>query len=206
MPFSNSSFGFYLDSGLTSAFGGTIALVEKTDLSDNPKDTTLYIGSILSGRQLQASSNPGVDNIVLTPTDTLPNWIASTSYISGQKVQPIAGNGFVYVCTNTGTSGSSAPTWPTSPIGQTVTDGSCVWTLYAVHHPITEMKLALSSGGLASATGGAPLNVATTILGGGTGIIPIYIRITNTVTTVSNSTGNPEIGIAINPCIESSIT
>jgi len=205
MSFNNSSFNFYTDSGLTSVFGGTLTIVNKTDLSDNPQDNVLYLGSTLSDRQLQAADNPGVSQIVLTPTDTLPHWIAATSYISGKKVQPVSGNGFVYQCTTTGTSGSSEPTWPVSPLGATVSDGTCVWTLTAAHHPSTEIKLALSSGALASTVGGAALNVATTITGGSANAIPIFIRITNTVTTVSNDTGNEEMGIQINSCIETEI-
>ncbi len=203
MAFTGSSFNLWLDSGLTSPFSGIQTIINKTDLSDNPQDFTFYLGSSLANRQLQAASSPGVANIVLTPADTLPIWIANTAYVVGQKVQPIAGNGFVYRCSVSGTSGSSEPSWPVSPLGATVADGGCTWALTAVHHPKTEIKLALSSGaGLTAATGGAQLNVATTILGGVGTAVPIYMRITNTVTTVSNDTGNEEMGININSCIE----
>ncbi len=207
MSFSGSSFNLFTDAALTSAFGGTLTLVHKTDLSDNPQDTTLYLGSALTDRILQAASNPGVTSITLTPTDTLDIWAVSTAYIVGDKVRSIAGNGFVYRCTTAGTSDASTePTFPVTPLGATVTDGTAVWTLYAAHHPITEIKLSLSSGaGLTAATPGAALSVATTVTGGVATAIPLYIRVTNTVATPSNDTGNEELGININACIETAV-
>lgn len=58
-----------------------------------------------------------------------PAWAATHAYVSVipySVVQPVTPNGFVYVCTVAGTSGSSEPTWPTS-INATVTDGTCTW-------------------------------------------------------------------------------
>ena len=53
-------------------------------------------------------------------------WVASTAYAVGAKCQPSVHNGWQYVCTVAGTSGSSAPTWPTT-VGNTVTDGTVTW-------------------------------------------------------------------------------
>lgn len=55
------------------------------------------------------------------------DWVASTAYALGDRVIPAAHNGHAYVCTTAGTSGASAPTWPTTQ-GATVTDGTAVWT------------------------------------------------------------------------------
>jgi phage gp36-like protein len=53
-------------------------------------------------------------------------WAASTAYSVGFLI--LDPNGNVQQCTTAGTSGTSAPTWPTIR-GATVTDGSVVWTL-----------------------------------------------------------------------------
>ncbi len=202
MAFTGSSFGLWNDTSLTSAFSGTLSLVNYTDLSDNPQDFVLYLGSPTSGRTLEATSNPGVDSITLTPTDILPSWDSATAYTLGTLVQPVTPNNLVYKCTTAGTSDASEPSWPTVGIGSTVVDNTCVWTLYAAHHPTTEIKLALTSLGLDSATGGAALAVGTSISGGASNKVAVYIRITNTVTTVSNNTGNEEIGVNINAVLE----
>lgn len=202
MPFTGSSFGLWNDTALTSPFSGTLSVINYTDLSDNPQDFILYLGSPTTGKTLYEQSNPGVGNITLTPTDILPEWEADTVYTVGTIVQPVGGNTLIYKCTTAGTSDSSEPSWPISGIGSTVVDNTCIWELYAAHHPATEIKLALSSGALSSATGGAALSVGTSVLGGTSNYVAIYIRITNTVTTVSNNTGNEEIGINNNILLE----
>ncbi len=207
MSFSGSSFNLFNDAALTSEFSGTLTIVHQTDLSDNPQDFVLYMGSVLEERQLQAASSPGVASITLTPTDILPVWAVATAYIVGNKRQPIAGNGFVYKCTSAGTSNATTePTWPVTTIGSTVADGTCIWELNSAHHEITEIKLSLTAGsGLTAATPGASLAVATTLPGGEANNIPIYIRVTNAVTNVANNTGNEEIALSINSCIESEV-
>lgn len=59
-----------------------------------------------------------------------PEWAASRAYQQGSVVRPTVRNGFVYVCTAAGTSGSSEPTWPTTP-GGTVSDGTVTWECFA---------------------------------------------------------------------------
>jgi hypothetical protein len=71
------------------------------------------------------------NNLYYTP----PGWTASTPYLVGDVIRPaITSNGFLYQCTVAGTSGSSAPTWPTT-IGNTVGDGSVTWKCLAVDDP-----------------------------------------------------------------------
>ena len=58
---------------------------------------------------------------------TVPAWTASTACLVGDVIRPSAGgNGWLYRCTVAGTSGSSAPSFPTT-VGATVTDGGVTW-------------------------------------------------------------------------------
>jgi hypothetical protein len=168
-------------------------------LSDNPQDFQLYFGSnSATATKLQASSNPGVDNITLTPTDIEAVWTANVTPSLNSLIEPTVSNGFVYKCTTSVlTAPSTQPTWPTS-IGSTVADNAAVWTCYALKHPTTEIKLATTSGGLSSATGGAALSLGNTILNGTGNAVTFWIRFTNTVTTVNNNTGYPQLGLNIN--------
>lgn len=78
-------------------------------------------------------------NLYYTP----PGWTASTAYLVGDVIRPaLVSNGFLYQCTTAGTSGSSQPTFPTT-IGNTVSDGSCVWTCVAVDDP--DLRFAVPS-------------------------------------------------------------
>ncbi len=200
MSLSNLTFKFYTDSGLTSAFSGTESLVNLTDLSDNPQSFVLYFGSASSSaRYLRTVTSPGTNQIILTPTDIAATWIAATSYIVGYQIEPTVSNGYVYICTTAGTSHASVqPTWPTS-INSTVTDGTVVWTCYAVKHATTEIRLSLTGGsGLTGATAGAALNIGTVLQNGTGNAIPIYFSVTNAVTTVNSNVGYPQLGININ--------
>ncbi len=202
MALSDLSFKLFTDTSLTSAFGGTYQLTHETDLSDNPQDFVLYFGSPTSGAQLQTTTNPGVDNITLTPTDIIPEWEASTAYALGESVEPVTPNTYRYEVTTAGTSGSSEPTWPTSAIGNTVVDGTVTWTLRSARHETTEIKLASTSGGLSSATAGAALSLGHTLDGGSTNRSDVHIRITNAVTTTGSNATTPELGININSVTE----
>lgn len=203
MALADLSFKFYTDDGLVTPYSGTTNVSHNTDLSDNPQDFVLYFGSNEADRVLEAASNPGVDDIEITPTDILPEWAAATAYVLGDHVEPTVDNTYTYDCTTAGTSHASVePTWPTT-IGVTVADGTVVWTCVAKNHPTTEIKLATTSGGLAAATGGAALSLGTSIDSGVANAVEVHFRITNTVTTASSTINNAELSIAMNNVIES---
>lgn len=76
-------------------------------------------------------------------------WQASTAYALGDAVRPVTRNGYVYECTAAGTTGSSEPTWPTTP-GNTVVDGSVTWTCRANY---ALANVAMSGGDFTNADG-----------------------------------------------------
>jgi hypothetical protein len=205
MALSDLSFKIYLDAALTVPFGGLLQILHRSDLSDNPQDFQFWLGSTDVLNQLQAASNPGVDQITLTPTDTLAEWEASHVYTLGTLRQPTTPDGFRYRVTTAGTSGATEPAFPAGAIGSTVADGTVVWTQESAHHEISELKLALTQAGLTAATPGAPLNLGNTILGGVANAVEFWLRKTNAVTTVGDNTGFHEHGIFVNEVIETII-
>lgn len=205
MAIGTTTFNFYLDSNLTIPFSGLYQLTHFSDLSDNPQDFVLYLGSNTTDRKLEAQTAPGTDPIVLTPTDTLPTWDPSTAYAIGDVVQPTTPNGRRYRCTTAGTSDASEPTWPTVGIGSQVVDGTCVWEYESAKHEITELKLATTSGGLTSATAGSPLTLPATINSGVANAQEVHLRIENIVTDIGQNTGTPAISISINAVEEGSV-
>lgn len=204
MSLANLSFKLFDNSALTTPTPPTIQFTHQTDLSDNPQDRRFWFGSPTAGRRLQANSNPGVANITITPTDILPVWQASTTYTIGQTREPTPNNGFRYVVDTPGTSGATQPTWPTT-IGSTVVDGGVLWRCVAKTHEPSEIKLALTEAGLAGATAGAALVLGTDVLSGTANALEVWMRVTNTVTTVSSNSAQPEIALAINEVIEGAV-
>lgn len=206
MALSDLTFKLYTDTGLTIPFSGILQITHETDLSDNDQDFVLYFGSMTTARQLEANSNPGVDQITLTPTDSVDDWAVATAYSLGDYIEPTTPNGLKYECTTAGTShASTEPTWPTTGIGSTVTDNTVVWTLLGDRHETTEIKLATSSGGLGSAVAGASLDIGTTIDTGSANRVDVHIRITNAVATVNDNTGQSEIAVNINEVVETEV-
>jgi len=205
MSLSDLTFKLYTDTGLTSLFGGTLSLVHSPDFSDNPQDSTYYFGSTTANRQLQAASNPGVDQITLTPTYAIPNWAAATALGLGVSRRPTTPNGYRYEVTTAGTThASTQPTWPLT-LNSTVTDGSVIWTCVAEERTVDEITLALSAGDLDTNTPGAALNIGTEVLSGTSNDIAIYVRVENAIPTVSSTVGQPELTININSVQEEAV-
>lgn len=152
---------------------------------------------------LKATSNPGVDQITITPTYLIDDWVASTAYALGDVVIPTTPDGYRYECTTAGTSDSTEPSWPGAGIGSTVADNTVVWTLVAEDRPTTEITLALTEAALDTNTPGAALNLGTSIDSLEANAVEIWIRVDNTITTVSDTFGTPELGLNINNVTES---
>lgn len=205
------TFKLTLDSGVTTSASGYKDLIHNTDESDNPQDSTYYLGSLGSGgadtadRKLQAVSDPGVDDITVTPTYILPEWVDTTAYSLGDCVEPVTPNGYRYRCTTAGTShATTEPTWPTT-VGSTVTDGTVVWTMVSAVHAVTEVTLALTEGGLDVNTPGAALALGHTITSGTSNKKTIWVRVINNVNTVSNNYSTPEISLRFNSLFEGEV-
>lgn len=197
-------FNLYTDAALT-AVANQLILEFESDLSDAPKDAVYYFGAADPGKKLETAINPGVNDIILTPTYILPKWEPNKVYEEGYSVIPDSPNGYRYLATTiTGTSGATEPAWGVI-VGGNTTDNSVVWRLYAEASPITEIKMSLSLAGLDTAIAGEPLSLGNTVLSGPGNAIPVYVRVTNTVTQVSGSLGMPELGININQVKQSSV-
>jgi len=92
---------------------------------------------------------------------TYSAWASSTSYAEGDIVIPTTRNGRRYRATNSGTSGSGEPTWPTAA-GGTVTDNDITWEEYGGEHADNEYFNDVSANELAGGdgytAGGQPLS------------------------------------------------
>lgn len=87
------------------------------------------VGELATGNGYTAG---GVALASKTHAVTLANswsatWAASTAYVYGQLVKPPTANGYLYMCDTAGTSGTAAPTFPTTP-GQDVADNTANWS------------------------------------------------------------------------------
>lgn len=195
------SFKFYTDAALTTE-AGTFDVTHLVDGSTDPQDFTFYLGSTNAANKIEALSDPGTDQITVTPTVNISDWVGSTAYSAGDRVLPTTPNGYKYEAQGAGTSASSPePTWPTT-VGNTVVDNDITWENVGESHPITEFKLALSAGGLPGATGGAALNIGTSVTGGASLGTAIYVRVDDT--TASVNTG-ADVTLKCNEVIETAI-
>ena len=80
---------------------------------------------------------------VAAPT-TLAAWAATTVYAAGAKVKPAATPLYAYQAITAGTSGATAPTWPTI-VGDVVTDGGVSWVCIGILAPVLDTDYTLDS-------------------------------------------------------------
>ena len=98
---------------------------------------------VLADRYYQLGStvaNPsGVRSVsaVTLTTATVAAAATSAAYVVGDQVKPASSPLYIYQCTTAGTSGGSAPTWPTT-VGATVTDGTVVWENIGIIVPVLD--------------------------------------------------------------------
>jgi len=67
---------------------------------------------------------------------------------------------------------------------------------------VADVKLALSSPGLDSATGGAALTIGTTILSGSANAVPVFIRLNSSLTTIGNY---DDVSLSVEDWLESDV-
>lgn len=131
------TFWFYTDAGLVTRLSTALKA------SGASTDFRLWFGSpsTAGAYQAQAESDPGVDQITVTPTDTTP------------------GSG----------------------------------------HATTAIKLALTQGGLATATGGAALDIGTVVESGSANAVEVWVRVADVIGSLTTDT---TLGLTTNTLVE----
>lgn len=204
MSINNLTFKLYSDSDLTIPSTNTLSLIHNSDLSDNPQDFVFYFGSTTANRKLQTKNNPGTDDITITPVEILKSWSAGLDVTVGDIIVPTSANDNdrKYRCTAAGKTSTTEPSW-TTVSSNVYNDGSDVkWEYAGVAHQKSEIKLASTNAGLASATAGAPLSLGTEILAAKANAKQIHIRITNTVTEIGSNAAAPNLALSLNAVVE----
>jgi hypothetical protein len=143
----------YADTGLPVRLfalqptGTNVNLIDVTSVSWTAPDITLAStydlpNAVQAGDYLAVALGAGITPALLdggplaviqpwqntwSANANIPSWIANINVQQGQSVQPSAGaNGHIYIAQNSGTTGATEPTFPTTS-GATVTDGQIVW-------------------------------------------------------------------------------
>lgn len=173
------TFGWFSDSGLTTALTLKSLLHSDTGSTD-PLEFAVYLGSNTASVKIEDSTAPGTNQVSVYPVNLTAEWVASTAYSLNDIVKSTSAtkNGYYFKCTTAGTSGTAEPTWDTT-IGNTTNDNTAVWTNQGKIHEITEVKLATTQGGLAGATGGAALNLGTSVLSGTGSAQVVWLGVTD---------------------------
>ena len=194
------SFKFWLDEAMTNALpivnGKPVMRIEFNGAES--KQGVLYFGSPVLGRQLTVQASSTDTNVKLNVAEANQAWQASKAVTTGQIVQPE--NGFMYRASKGGTTGTTAPAWPTTP-DMAVDDGTTRWVNIGKAFDMSEFKLASSEAGLTS--GLTVLNLPATINSGTA--IPVWFKATNTDAYLRSDATDPIILIKINKVTEKAV-
>ena len=106
-------------------------------LDDSILDLTGDDDGWLAGTQI-ALINEEVFYIRSVSVQSETSWAASTAKVLTNYVIPATSNGFRYECTTAGTTDSVEPIWPLK-VGETVTDGTAVWTCRGRRYQVNDM-------------------------------------------------------------------
>lgn len=88
----------------------------------------------------------GIDAWVIRTNNTIHKvdnyylkWAQRTTYEEGDRVVPTTDNGYWYVCTDRGETGTTEPTWPTT-IGNTVVSGGCTFECAGIYTALAKFQ------------------------------------------------------------------
>ena len=194
------SFQFFIDEQMTTPLpvdsGKPVLRIEFNGAET--KQGVLYFGSKLLGRQLTPQASSTDTNVKLNVAEANQAWQASKAVLSGQIVQPE--NGFMYRASKGGSTGTTAPVWPTTP-DMAVNDGTTRWVNIGKAFDMSEFKLASSEAGLVS--GLSVVNLPPVVNSGVA--IPIWFKATNTDQYLRSDSTDPIVRIQINKVTEKAV-
>ena len=162
------------------------------------KTGVLYFGSKTVGRLLGVQASSTDTKIKLSVAEASQAWQAGKAITAGKIVQPE--NGYMYRASKGGSTGTTAPVWPTTP-DMAVDDGTTRWVNIGKAFDMSEFKLASSEAGLTS--GLTIVNLPAVINSGAA--IPIWFKATNTDAYLRSDATDPIIRIQINKVTEKAV-
>lgn len=123
---------------------------------------SLGTAHVLSFNFQKTGANSWSYNLSIPTSDLASpsNWTSSQPYAVGNLVAP--GNGHYYQCTVAGSSGGSAPTWPTD--GSAVSDGGATWQDMGTSVP-ADTSTAITAGALTFDSSGKLTSPSSDITG-----------------------------------------
>ncbi len=142
--------------------------VRSTDLNQASQFGQGFVVGIQQGNSFGGTYWAAASEIDTWSPGTTPPcgaWLATSGYTANTPILPLASTtGYWYLCTTAGTTGAHEPPWPSQP-GQTVKDGTVVWTCIgpaATPLPfVTRPAVDLYTGGEAANAYGTVFHTAT---------------------------------------------